>query len=102
MCIDDPTSIPRLLAQSNDIQPVGEHIGAPELHDIETAAEELDHLQKRLWKEKRRRYNPPWAWPIELTIMLLAPQYLTRPGVQRAGMGHDTADYQCADPLAER
>ncbi|CAK0836043.1 unnamed protein product [Prorocentrum cordatum] len=29
-------------------------------------------------------------------------EYLTRPGVQRAGMGHDTADYQCADPLAER
>eukprot|EP00959_Pyramimonas_sp_CCMP1952_P307390 6433901-Pyramimonas_sp.AAC.1 len=34
--------------------------------------------------------------------MLLAPQYLTRPGVQRAGMGHGTADYQYADPLAER
>eukprot|EP00959_Pyramimonas_sp_CCMP1952_P146698 3070749-Pyramimonas_sp.AAC.1 len=34
--------------------------------------------------------------------MLLAPQYLTRPGVQRAGMGRDTADYQCAGPLAEQ
>eukprot|EP00959_Pyramimonas_sp_CCMP1952_P451761 9458573-Pyramimonas_sp.AAC.1 len=34
--------------------------------------------------------------------MLLALQHLMRTGVQRAGMGHDNADYQYADPLAER
>eukprot|EP00959_Pyramimonas_sp_CCMP1952_P286461 5989979-Pyramimonas_sp.AAC.1 len=34
--------------------------------------------------------------------MLLALQHPMRTGVQKAGMGHDTADYQCAGPLAER
>ena len=73
MYIDDPTAVPRLLSRTDEVQPVGEYVGVPTIEEQEAALEALQHIQKRLWREKRRRYNPPRAWPIEITIMLLNP-----------------------------
>ncbi|CAK0868732.1 unnamed protein product [Prorocentrum cordatum] len=87
--LDDPKSIERLLARSDDqLAPVGEITGPPppSIEDITAAAEELEHIQKRLWQARRRRYNPPWGWPLEVTILPLHPQYITRPGAQRIGI----------------
>eukprot|EP00959_Pyramimonas_sp_CCMP1952_P346905 7265824-Pyramimonas_sp.AAC.1 len=100
MYIDDPTAVSRLLSRTTDVQPVGEYMDVPTIEEQEAALEELQQIQKRLWRGKRRRYNPPWAWPIEITIMLLNPTYLTRPGQTRAGIGPQAQDYTRAYFLA--
>eukprot|EP00959_Pyramimonas_sp_CCMP1952_P085420 1786406-Pyramimonas_sp.AAC.1 len=75
-----------MLDRIGPLIPTGEIAGAPDTADLGAAAEELERLQKRLRREKRRQCKPPWAWPVEHAIAPLNPRCTIRPGPAQSGI----------------
>ena len=100
----DNAEVQKLLGTPvKEVTNIGRGKGYPGVDEILEAREDMKLIGNKLSSNKHRKFAPEWSWPTEVSSMVLSPRWLTKPGLSKAGVGHEEGAHYLfqGDPTVE-
>jgi len=69
----------------------------PTADDLTTAQGDIDDIVTRLIKGPRRKFSPNHSLPSEVLIMVLCPHYISKPSIDKGGVGERISKFEAMD-----